>query len=315
MNRYKINSIRFTVVLFLLFFTCLNQGKAQQEPMYTQYMHNPLTVNPAYAGSTDMMSAMFLFREQWVGFEGAPKSRTLTLSAPVTKYDIGVGFSYINDELGPVKQNSFYADFAYHLTLGRKAKLGFGLKGGFDMIQIDLMNLTLDQRNDGTFEQNFDEEFILNFGIGLYYYTDRFYLGMSVPRMLSNSYDNDGVNTTSLGYKERHYFVTGGALFDINDYIKLKPSVLSKIVLNAPISIDLSVNCILYDQLWLGTSYRIDDSMSFMIHYQLTDQLRIGYAFDLTESELRKYNNGTHELMVAFDFQFNKKKVMTPRYF
>lgn len=314
MNRSKFNSLKY-IVLFLLVFPCFKQGKAQQDPMYTQYMHNPLTVNPAYAGSTDMMSAMFLAREQWVGFDGAPKSRTLTLSAPITRYDIGAGFAFINDELGPVKQNSFYTDFAYHLTLGEKGKLSFGLKGGFDMIQIDLMNLTIDQQNDGTFAQNFEEQFILNFGLGLYYYTDRFYLGVSIPRMLKNNYDNDGINTTSLGYKERHYFATTGALFDLNDYIKLKPSVLSKIVWNAPVSIDLSVNFILYDQLWLGTSYRIDDSMSFLIHYQLSDQLRVGYAFDLTESEMRRYNNGTHEIMVAFDFQFNKKKIMTPRYF
>lgn len=289
--------------------------KAQQDPMYTQYMHNPLTVNPAYAGSTDMMSAMFLAREQWVGFDGAPKSRTLTLSAPITKYNIGAGFSYINDELGPVKQNSLYADFAYQLKVSDRATLSMGIKGGFDMIQINLMNLTLNQQNDGAFSSDFQENFILNFGLGLYYYTPRYYVGVSVPRMLKNSYDDDGINTTSLGYKERHYFITTGALFDISENLKFKPSILSKIVWNAPLSIDLSANFILNDKLWLGAAYRIDDAMSFLIHYQLSDQLRVGYAFDLTESELRMYNNGTHEVMVAFDFQFNKKKVMTPRYF
>jgi len=313
MNR-SLNSLKY-IALFLLLLPCSKQGKAQQDPMYTQYMHNPLTVNPAYAGSTDMMSAIFLAREQWVGFDGAPKSRTLSLSAPVSKYDIGAGFAFINDELGPVKQNSFFADFAYHLKLGERATLAMGIKGGFDMIQIDLMNLDLDQGNDDTFTQNFAEEFILNFGVGLYYYTDRFYFGASVPRMLRNNYDNDGINTTSLGYKERHYFVTTGALFDLNDYIKLKPSILSKIVWNAPLSIDLSANFIFFDRLWLGAGYRLEDSMNFLAHYQLTDQLRVGYAFDLTESELRRYSNGTHEIMVAFDFQFNKKKIMTPRYF
>jgi type IX secretion system PorP/SprF family membrane protein len=299
----------------MLLFPCVKQGKAQQDPMYTQYMHNPLTVNPAYAGSNDMMSAVFLAREQWVGFDGAPKSRTLTLSAPISKYNMGAGFAFINDELGPVKQNSFFADVAYHLKVSDRATLAMGIKGGFDMIQIDLMNLDLDQGNDVTFAQNYSEEFILNFGIGLYYYTDRFYFGASIPRMLKNNYDNDGINTTSLGYKERHYFVTTGALFDLNDYIKLKPSVLAKVVWNAPLSIDLSANFIFHDKLWLGVGYRFEDSMNFLVHYQVTDQLRVGYAFDLTESELRPYNNGTHELMVAFDFKFNKKKIMTPRYF
>ena len=252
----------------MLLFPCVKQGKAQQDPMYTQYMHNPLTVNPAYAGSADMMSAIFLAREQWVGFDGAPKSRTLTLSAPISKYNMGAGFAFINDVLGPVKQNSFFADVAYHLKVSDRATLAMGIKGGFDMIQIDLMNLDLDQGNDATFTQNFAEEFILNFGIGLYYYTDRFYFGASIPRMLKNNYDNDGINTTSLGYKERHYFVTTGALFDLNSYIKLKPSILSKVVWNAPLSIDLSANFIFYDRLWLGTGYRFKDSMNFLVHYQ-----------------------------------------------
>ncbi|WP_372641644.1 type IX secretion system membrane protein PorP/SprF [Ancylomarina sp.] len=303
------------IALFLLLFTCSEQGKAQQDPMYTQYMHNPLTVNPAYAGSTDMLSAMFLAREQWVGFEGAPKSRTLTMNVPISRYNIGTGFAFINDELGPVKQNSIFADIAYHLRLSDRGTLSMGIKGGFDMIQIDLMTLDLDQGNDDAFSQNYTKELLINFGVGLYYYTDRFYFGASTPRILRNSYDNDGINITSLGYKERHYFVTTGALFDLNDNIKLKPSILSKIVWNAPLSIDLSANFIFNDMLWLGAGYRIEDSMNFLIHYQLTDQIRVGYAFDLTESELRRYSNGTHEIMVAFDFLFNKKKIMTPRYF
>ncbi|MBI9058780.1 type IX secretion system membrane protein PorP/SprF [Labilibaculum sp. DW002] len=314
MNRSSLQIIK-CVALLVLIFPFGKVLKAQQDPMYTQYMHNPLTINPAYAGSTDMMSAMFLAREQWVGFDGAPKSRTLTLSAPITKYNVGAGFSYINDELGPVKQNSVYADFAYQLKLSERGTLAMGIKGGFDMIQIDLMNLTLNEQNDASFSSDFQEDFILNFGLGLYYYTPRYYLGVSIPRMLKNNYDDDGVNTTSLGYKERHYFITAGALFDINENVKFKPSILSKIVWNAPVSLDLSANFILNDKLWLGAAYRIDDAMSFLIHYQISEQLRVGYAFDLTESELRRYNNGTHEIMVAFDFQFNKKKVMTPRYF
>jgi len=303
------------LLLILPLFLWLKEANGQQDPMYTQYMHNPLTVNPAYAGSTDMLSAMFLGRTQWVGFQGAPKSRSLTLSAPFYKYNVGAGFSFVNDELGPVKQNSFYADFAYHLKFGEKGTLSMGLKGGFDMIQIRLIDLILDEQSDDNFSQNFTDEFIFNFGLGFYYYTNRFYVGASIPRLLKNSYNNDGFRITSLGYKERHYFLTAGALFDLNNYIKLKPSILSKIVLNAPLSIDFSANFIFYNKLWLGAAYRFNDSMSFLIHFQITNQIRVGYAFDLTESELRRYNNGTHEIMVAYDFQFNKNKIMTPRYF
>jgi type IX secretion system PorP/SprF family membrane protein len=279
-------------------------------------MHNPLTINPAYAGSTDMLSAMFLARKQWVGFAGAPESRVLSLSAPITNNNFGVGLSYINDELGPLKQNSFYMDISHHIKISKNGTLALGLKGGFDMIQINLMNLKLnDNINDPSFSKDYNEKFILNFGCGLYYYTPKFFLGVSIPRILRNRYQDDGNQTKSLGYRERHYFLTTGALFKINDNLKFKPTILSKIVFNAPVSIDLSGNFIINDLLWLGAGYRIDDAMNFMVNYQLTNQIRVGYSFDLTESELRAYSNGTHEIMIAFDFRFDKKKVMTPRYF
>ncbi len=313
MSKKNIGLIKYIGFLIILLFG--TQLKAQQDPGYTQYMHNPLTINPAYAGSADMLSAIFLARKQWVGFAGAPETRVLTLSAPITNNNFGAGFSYVNDKLGPLKQNSFYMDISHHIKINQKGILALGLKGGFDMIQLNLMNLKLNNNNDDSFSRNYNENFSLNFGCGLYYYTPKFFLGISIPRMLRKKYRNDGNKTKSLGYSERHYFITTGALFDLNDNIKFKPTILSKIVLNAPISIDLSGNFIFNDILWLGAAYRIDDSMSFMVNYQLTNQIRVGYSFDLTKSELRRYNNGTHEIMIAFDFQFNKKKVMTPRYF
>lgn len=295
--------------------------QAQQDAMYTQYMHNMLTVNPAYAGSNDMLSAMFLARKQWVGFPGAPESRTLTLNAPISAYNLGAGVEYLNDQLGPVKHNSFFADIAYQLQVGETGILAMGLKGGFDFLQIDLQGITTSSPGDPAFSANYDEKFMLNFGLGFYYYTKRFYAGLSVPRMLENHIKDDDAaiakdpTTSSLGYRDRHYFFTSGALFDLSYRLKLKPSLLVKAVFDAPLSIDLNANFILDDVLWLGAGYRIDDSFTFLVHYQLSQQLRVGYAFDLTNSDLRHYNNGTHEIMIAFDFQFNKKKVMTPRYF
>ncbi len=298
-------------VVLLLFVTPV---KAQQDPMYAQYMHNMITVNPAYAGSNDMLSAMFMARKQWVGFPGAPETRVLTMNTPITNYNFGVGLEYINDQLGPVKNNSIFADLAYHLRVSESGTLGMGLKAGIDFMQLDLQSLKTTDPGDRAFNYNYNKS-LLNFGIGFYYYSKRFYAGISVPRLLENKLKDDDVKVRSRGYQERHYFFTSGALFDLSYRIKLKPSVLVKAVWNAPVSVDFNAHLILDDALWLGMGYRTEHSFNFLIHYQLTQQLRVGYAYDLTADDLRPYNNGTHEIMVAFDFQFNKKKVMTPRYF
>lgn len=310
----KITKYIVPIVLLLLL---VKTGKAQQDPMYTQYMHNQLTINPAYAGSSGMLSAMLLARKQWVGFDNAPESRVVSVNMPLSGYRFGVGASYINDVLGPVKQNSFYADFTYHLPINENAKLGMGLKAGFDMMQIDLNGMkTIDERPDPSFKNDYEDNFIPNFGIGLYYYTPRFYVGLSVPRLLENKYDDDDTEkTTSLGYREKHYFLTAGALFDLGYRLKLKPTMLAKVVKDAPASIDVSASLIINDIFWVGAGYRINDSFNFLLHYQLTQQLRVGYAFDLSNSDIRHYNNGTHEIMVAFDFRFKKKRMLTPRYF
>lgn len=306
--------LKYLVVAGLLLLM-VAPAKAQQDPMYAQYMHNMMTVNPAYAGSNDMLSAMFLARKQWVGFPGAPETRVLTLNAPISNYNFGVGLEYINDQLGPVKSNTIYADLAYHLQVNDTGILGMGLKAGMDFMQLDLQGLKTTDLGDPNFQYNYNKS-LVNFGIGFYYYTKRFYAGISVPRLLENNYkDDDGVNVKSRGYQKRHYFLTTGALFDLTYRVKLKPSILVKAVDNAPVSIDLNAHIILDDVLWLGAGYRSENSFNFLIHYQLSQQLRVGYAYDLTAKDLRPYNNGTHEIMVAFDFQFSKKKVMTPRYF
>jgi type IX secretion system PorP/SprF family membrane protein len=293
---------------------CLKTN-AQQDPMYTQYMHNQQTINPGYVGSNDMLSVMIMSRQQWVGFDGAPRTNLFSMNSKLRYFNVGTGFTFINDKIGPTEQNSFYGDISYHLRLGYRTMLGMGLKAGFDMLQLKLNDLNLDQNNDSAFAENFNQNFILNFGVGLYLYNPKYYIGLASPRLMRNQYDNDGVSSASKGYKERHYFLNGGALFNINHNLKFKPSALAKIVYNAPISIDISANFIYLDRFWFGASHRIDDSFSVMLQYQMTNKWRIGYAFDMTGSELRKYNSGTHEVMIAFDFHLGDKKILTPRFF
>ncbi len=314
------NKIKVFIVagLLLLFVTPL---KAQQDPMYAQYMHNMITVNPAYAGSNNMLSALFMARKQWVGFPGAPQTRLLSVNAPISNYDFGVGFEYINDVLGPVKDNSFFVDLAYHSRVSENGTLSMGLKVGVDFMQLDLKGLSVTTANDPAFMYDYEKKMI-NFGLGFYYYTNRFYAGISVPRLFENNlYDDDGVvkangrDYRGRGYQDRHFFFSAGALLDLSYRLKLKPSALVRAVWDAPVAINLNAHVILDDVLWLGIGYRIEDSFNFLIHYQVSQQLRLGYAYDLTANKLRHYNKGTHEIMLAFDFHFSKKRVMTPRYF
>lgn len=181
------------VLLYLLQLCYSEQTLAQQDPMYSQYTHNPLTINPAYAGSNNMLSAQLLVRNQWVGFEGAPKTKTFTIHTPFRNYQMASGLSVINDELGPVKKNSFYMDFAYHLKLNRRAHLGMGIKAGFDMLEVNLTSLNpVDP--DEQFQINYSEDFLLNFGAGLYFYTAQFYVGLAAPRFLKNKLEEGRVS-------------------------------------------------------------------------------------------------------------------------
>ncbi|MFT5249319.1 MAG: type IX secretion system PorP/SprF family membrane protein [bacterium] len=284
----------------------------QQDAQYTQYMYNMNVLNPAYAGSRGNLSIGLLGRAQWVGIEGAPQTITLSLNSPVGK-NIGLGLSAISDTYGPVKEQSLYADFSYTIKTSEIGRLAFGIKAGASFLDVNLLSLNPnDPEFSNTLSNNVNEVYP-NIGAGAYYYTDRFYLGLSIPNLIDSNHLKESSGIVSTASEEMHYFLTSGYVFELSDEIKLKPSIMFKGAFGAPVSVDLSANMLMYDKFELGLSYRFDDSLSTMVGFQITPGIRAGYAYDYTISNLGNYNSGSHEIILLFDILNNKLK--SPRFF
>ncbi|MGX7668982.1 PorP/SprF family type IX secretion system membrane protein [Flavobacterium pedocola] len=293
----------------------VTEGYAQQDPHYTQYMYNMSVMNPAYAGSKDNLSLGLLYRKQWVEIEDAPTTATFFGHSPVGK-NVGLGLSVINDKIGPVEETNAYADFSYTLKLNEEHKLAFGMKGGATFHKValydDIGNGHVPDLNDPAFAENTSNTF-LNIGAGLFYYTNKYYLGVSVPNMLKSKHLD--FNGREFGSEASHYFVTGGYVFDINENVKLKPFAMVKSAFNAPTSLDASLNTLLYEKLELGLTYRLEDSFGAMVNFGITKDLRIGYAYDHIISDLNAKTKSSHEFMLLWDVSFSKKVSTSPRFF
>ena len=302
----------FLIALALLTFVDV---KAQQDPQYTQYMYNMSIMNPAYAGSKENMTGGVLYRKQWVEIEGAPTTGTFFINSPVGK-NVGLGMSAINDKIGPVEETNVYADFSYTLNLGGDRRLAFGLKGGGTFHKVGLLseigNGHVPDLDDPAFKENSSKSF-LNMGTGFFYYTNKYYVAVSVPNMLKSTYLD--YNGRRFGTETLHYFITGGYVFDINPDLKFKPSTMIKSALNAPVSVDLSANFLFNDKFEVGGTYRLQDSFGAMVNYAVSPSLRVGYAYDHIVSDLNITTPSSHEIMILFNLNFPKKVSQSPRYF
>jgi type IX secretion system PorP/SprF family membrane protein len=297
--------IPFLAILCL--FTITNVT-AQQDPQYTQYMYNMNVVNPAYAGSKESLSVGALYRGQWSGIEGAPKTFTFNAHTPLGD-GFGVGLSAISDQIGPVDETNLYADISYTIDVGQNSKLAFGIKTGATLQNSNFTDLYLQDEMDPAFQEDLSEIYP-NLGAGVLYYTDKFYLGLSVPNFLSSTHLE--VDGREFGSEKQHYFVTAGYVFDINDHIKFKPSTLVKSELGSAVSFDVNANFLFHDKLEVGVSYRYEDAISALASIRFTDLVRVGFAIDTTKSNL---NNPSYEAFIIFDIFFKKKTYVSPRYF
>lgn len=288
--------------------------QAQQDPHYTQYMYNMNVINPAYAGSKENLSIGMLYRKQWVEIEDAPTTATFSGHAPVGK-NVGLGLSVISDKIGPVEENNIYGDFSYTLQLGGEHKLAFGLKAGLTLHQVGLysdINHTLPDQNDPAFAQNTSNSYF-NLGSGLFYYTNKYYLALSIPNMMKSKHlDFDG---RKFGSEVSHYFLTGGYVFDVSENIKFKPFFMMKSAFNAPTSLDLSTNFLFNQKFEAGITYRLEDSFGAMINYAITPNVKLGYAYDHIVSDLNVTTPSSHEIVLLFDLNFPRKVSSSPRFF
>ncbi|MFA6261524.1 MAG: type IX secretion system membrane protein PorP/SprF [Bacteroidia bacterium] len=293
--------------------------EAQQVPMYTHYMYNTLVVNPAYAGSREALTVTALSRSQWVNFEGAPLTQTLTIHTPLRNQHIGLGLALMQDKIGPVKTTSITADFAYIMQLTRKARLAFGLSAGANMFQANLNTLNLDQQNDPVFANNINNKITPDVGFGIYYSRERFYAGLSTPNLLENNYSKitEGNGSTLIGIEQRHVFFIAGTVLKLSDNFLFKPTTLIKITAGAPVQADLTASFIILKRFLAGAMIRSGDAVGGLIGFDITEKLHIGYSYDFSYGlSTAKYNQGSHEILLRYDFLlFDKKQVHTPRYF
>lgn len=308
-----------TIFLFALtLMLTITSSYGQQDPQYTHYMYNMNVVNPAYAGSRETLSLGVLGRTQWVGIDGAPQTITANVHAPIGS-NLGVGLSIIADEIGPVKEQNAYADVSYTVHTSEEGRLAFGLKGGLTFFNATLSSLLLPDGSRGTdalFEDDGKGTFP-NIGAGLYYYTDKFYAGLSVPNFLETPHfkDVDNSNVNMVASEKMHGFLTLGYVFDLTETIDFKPSTMLKAIPGSPLSVDLSANFLFNDRFELGIAYRFDDSIDGLVSFLVNDDFRIGYSYDYTLTDLGDFNSGSHEIFLQYDVNMSSKNLKSPRFF
>lgn len=292
---------------------------SQQLPMFTHYMNNTLVVNPAYAGSRDALTVTALHRSQWVDFPGAPKTQTLTLHSPIKNKHIGLGLAVFNDNIGPTNNTSIFGYYSFTMRLTQKSKLALGLSGGVNIFQANLSTLALDQPDDPVFLSNINNHVLQNFGFGVYYSRERFYAGASVPNLLENNYSNiEQTNgNTSIGNEQRHYYFIAGTMVHLTESLDFKPTTLIKVTAGAPIEADLTASFVIMKKLLVGAMFRTGAAFGGLVGLDITEQLHIGYSFDYSFGlETFKYHQGSHEILLRYDFIFsNKRQIHSPRYF
>lgn len=303
------------VLSLLCILAGLSQAHAQQDPMYSMYMFNPMAINPAYAGSLDQMQATGLFRRQWLNFPGAPQTTTFSFHAPQKNENLGWGMSVINDRMGAMQTNAFMAAYAYHLRF-KSSRLAFGLQAGLRNFSARLSELKLDPDAlyDASFASNVSS-WNLNFGTGVFWYSKNAYVGFSIPHLRNHILAEDPQNTTIQSRLRTHFNLTGGYVFHLNPTLALKPSLMIKQVAGAPVQVDVNANIYWLDLLGFGISYRSGAAFVAMAEVQIHQNLRLGYAYDQTVNGLSGSVGGSHELMLRADFGFNKNKTISPRYF
>ncbi|MEO0405646.1 MAG: type IX secretion system membrane protein PorP/SprF, partial [Bacteroidota bacterium] len=291
---------RLILIVLMTFFGAAT-GWSQQDPMFSQYMFNTLAINPAYAGSADLLTANIIYRHQWVDIDGAPRTQTVTLHSPLKKESISLGGSIINDSHGPVRQTGVYLDASYRITMDR-SRLAFGLKGGMNFFQANLLDLNPVIEDDPTFSQNINNNLLPNFGAGLMWYSNTWYLGFSVPKILENRLVDGDLPDFQNNTERMHAFLTGGMVFEVNNYTYFKPAFLVKAVNGAPVSFDLTANFMFYEKFWIGAMYRFQDAVGLLLQYEINNKLHVGYAYDYSITDLGDYTTGSHEIMLGLDF-------------
>lgn len=289
-------------------------ANAQQEAQYSMYFFNPLLINPGYAGSQEALTVTALVRDQWTNFDGAPKTQGISIHSPLKSQNIGLGLTVINDQIGANKNTGAYADFAYSIKLNQKNhRLVFGLKAGADFYRTNYSNLKINDNTDNLYIDGYNySKTFFNVGAGLYYYGKRFYFGASSPSLIKNNYN---LPSGQKAVQENHFYAFGGVVIKLNAAVNMRPSFVIKYVNNAPLSVDANLSFLFYERVWVGAMYRYNSAAGANVMYNITQNFKIGYAYDYTLNNIQKYSAGSHEIMLSYDLRKLSKGFKSPRYF
>lgn len=316
MNRQNFLSMSHPLLISIGMLLVAAGARAQQDPLYSMYMWNMMTVMPGYAGSADVLNVTALSRVQWASVSGAPTTHSLSGHAPINKRSLGLGMSLVRDQIGRTATTSFYSDIAYRIRLNPRTRLAFGLKAGADHVQINNTQVENTDPNDPTFAADLSGKVQPNFGFGMYLWSKRGYAGISAPKLLRNYFSttsSDGI-VSPFHQEATHLFLTAGYVFPLGT-VMFKPAMMVRATEGAPLSADLSANFLFAERFWLGCAYRYGAGAIAITSLQINDQFRVGYSYDMGFSNIAGRFGGAHEFMISYDPVFTRERVRSPRYF
>ncbi len=305
------------IILIPVFILLVWSASAQQEALYTHYMFNTLEMNPAYAGSRGCMSFVALHRSQWAGFDGAPTTQSFGMNSPLLNGKLGVGLNYNGDRIGPVRSSMFSLAGAYIAKLNENTTMSFGINGGFQSVNANLSNLNLYEVDDASFLGNAARQLIPNIGAGIFLPNQKWYFGLSSPRILETKFLSAQDKDLELLQSKRHYYVTAGAMLPMTKQIQFKPSILMKTVPGAPIQLDATAMFVFNDKFWTGVSSRSGDALGALIGFNFNENMQVGYAYDWSYAfGQHAGRSGSHEIVLRYELTYKQvAKIKSPRYF
>jgi len=313
---YRVGNLgRKYIILGIMLVLCGGHALAQQDKLFTQYLNYPSALNPAYAGSRNSMQLLGVARKQWVGIQGAPESAVFSVNSPISFYNLGVGLNLESDRLGLERNQQFSFDLSYRLKLWPGTFLNMGLKSGFSHYKVNLTTAGVVEQGDPWLQEDIRGKWIPQFGVGAYLYTEKFFLGLSLPQILDSDIKQGKILNSTMDRSKMHFYLMGGYVIDFNPRVRIKPSFLIRMTQGARVSYDITSMVILYDRLWMGASYRNKDAVAAIVQYNVNNQLRVGYAYDFGTSALSGRSNGSHEISLSYDLELSAKKLKSPRYF
>lgn len=309
------NKFHWILVFSMVIVLSSRQGYAQQNPLFSQYMFNGLVINPAYTGSQESMIISVSHRSQWSGLEGAPQTQTATMHSPLKFTRSAAGVVLVHDLIGVTNQYTAYGTYAYRIPVSENAKLALGAQVGITYYQSNLADVNVITPNglpDPAFAGT-ESRYLPNLGIGAYYYSKSSYIGFSLPTLINNQWENQDAITQAR--QKRHYFLSAGHVFALGQNLKLKPNVLLKWEEGGPFQYDLNANLLIHEVVWVGVSYRMNDSVDALIQWNISQQLSFGYSYGYAISNVASIQKGTHELVLNYRIRRDKHIVFSPRYF